>query len=53
MQDESGNEQVVTMISGDLTPTNAKPVSPSGDSQVKRTQKMLSVPLGACLVSIN
>jgi len=53
MQDESENEQVVTMISGDLTPTNAKPVSPSGDSQVKRTWKMLDHSLAFCFVSIN
>ncbi len=53
MQYQSGNEHVVIMISGDLTPTNAKPVSPSGDSQVKRTRKMLYVSLEVGFVSIN
>jgi len=53
MQYQSGNEQVVIMISGDLTPINTKPVSPSGDSQVKRTWERLHLSLSACLVSID
>jgi hypothetical protein len=53
MQYQSENEQVVTMISDDLTPTNAEPVSPSGDSQVKRTWKRLYYSLAFCFVSID
>ncbi len=50
MQYESGTEKVAT-ICGNLTPT-VKPLSPSDDSQIKRTRKILMIILGICFVSL-